>query len=54
MWEQIQSFLKSLAGGEETERFETNDPRVAVAALCIQVIQVLRCILAIVFGIACT
>jgi len=39
MWEQIQSFLKSLAGGEETERFETNDPRVAVAALCIQVMR---------------
>lgn len=40
MWEKIQAFLKSLTGEDETaETFVANDPRVAVAALCIQVMR---------------
>lgn len=40
MWEKIQTFIKSLTGmpGDET-RFDIHDPRVAVAALCIQVMR---------------
>ncbi|MCX8999255.1 TerB family tellurite resistance protein [Rhizobiaceae bacterium BDR2-2] len=40
MWEKIQAFLKSLTGGDEgSQAFPADDPRVAVAALCIQVLR---------------
>lgn len=40
MWEKIQAFLKSLAGNDdEAHAFAEDDPRVAVAALCIQVMR---------------
>ena len=40
MWEKLQSFLKSLTGDESgSANFSANDPRVAVAALCIQVMR---------------
>ena len=40
MWESIQSFLKTLSGEAKPDGgFAPDDPRVAVAALCIQVMR---------------
>lgn len=40
MWETLQTFLKTLSGEEESGGgFAPDDPRVAVAALCIQVMR---------------
>lgn len=39
MWDRIQTFLKSLTEAEEETRFAADDPRVAVAALFIQVMR---------------
>lgn len=40
MWDRIEAFLKSLTGSDgEVQTFAANDPRVAIAALCIQVMR---------------
>jgi len=39
MFERLQQFLASLSGGESKPAFAADDPRVAVMALCIQVME---------------
>lgn len=39
MFERLQQFLASLAGGDARPAFAADDPRVAVMALCIQVME---------------
>jgi uncharacterized tellurite resistance protein B-like protein len=39
MFERLQQFLASLSGHESKPAFEAGDPRVAVMALCIQVME---------------
>ncbi|MBP1852268.1 TerB family tellurite resistance protein [Rhizobium halophytocola] len=39
MFERLQSFFQDLVGPEKPSRFTRNDPRVAVAALCMQVME---------------
>lgn len=39
MFERLQQFLTSLSGGENKPAFAADDPRVAVMALCIQVME---------------
>jgi uncharacterized tellurite resistance protein B-like protein len=39
MFERLQQFLASLSGGDSKPTFATDDPRVAVMALCIQVME---------------
>ena len=39
MWETLQGFLKTLSGESPANTFSPDDPRVAVAALCIQIMR---------------
>ncbi|MDO9416540.1 tellurite resistance TerB family protein [Pararhizobium sp.] len=39
MFERLQTFLASITGSEPSRAFEPDDPRVAVMALCIQVME---------------
>lgn len=39
MFERLQQFLASLSGGDSRPAFSAGDPRVAVMALCIQVME---------------
>ncbi|MCD1265656.1 hypothetical protein GR158_18320 [Shinella sp. AETb1-6] len=39
MFERLQHFLASLSGGDDRRAFAVDDPRVAVMALCIQVME---------------
>lgn len=39
MFERLQQFLASLSGGDSKPAFAADDPRVAVMALCIQVME---------------
>jgi uncharacterized tellurite resistance protein B-like protein len=39
MFERLQQFLASLSGGDDKPTFAADDPRVAVMALCIQVME---------------
>lgn len=39
MFERLQQFLASLSGGDDKPAFAADDPRVAVMALCIQVME---------------
>ena len=39
MFERLQQFLASLSGGDDRPAFAADDPRVAVMALCIQVME---------------
>ena len=39
MFERLQHFLASLAGGDSRPTFAADDPRIAVMALCIQVME---------------
>lgn len=39
MFERLQQFLASLSGGDSKPTFAADDPRVAVMALCIQVME---------------
>jgi uncharacterized tellurite resistance protein B-like protein len=39
MFERLQQFLASLSGGDSKPTFAADDPRVAVVALCIQVME---------------
>jgi uncharacterized tellurite resistance protein B-like protein len=39
MFERLQQFLASLSGGDSKPAFAADDPRVAVIALCIQVME---------------
>lgn len=39
MFERLQQFLASLAGGDSRPAFDAGDPRIAVMALCIQVME---------------